>query len=58
MRVVDGAPWQRHRAGRREVSDSWGEAKHWILVDDALEVDQWRPAVIGKNGRAPAAISR
>jgi len=34
----------RHRAGRREVSDSWGEAKHWILVDDALEVDQWRPA--------------
>jgi hypothetical protein len=42
--VVDGAPWHRHRAGRRDVSDSWGDTKHWILVDDALEVDQWRPA--------------
>jgi len=42
--VVAGAPWQRHRAGRRDVLDSWGDPKHWILVDDALEVAQWRPA--------------
>src|ERR1700733_3608664 len=36
--AVDGAPWHRH------ASDSWGDTKHWILVDDLLEVDQWRPA--------------
>src|SRR5258705_6224900 len=36
--VVDGARWHRH------ASDSWGDTKHRILVDDALEVDQRRPA--------------
>src|SRR5882757_2332582 len=41
--VVDGAPWPRRRAARRDVSDSWGDPKHWILVDDPLEVDPWRP---------------
>ena len=25
-------------------SDSWGDPKHWILLDDPLEVDQWRAA--------------
>ena len=38
-----------HRVGRRDVSDSWGEPKHWILVDDPLEVAQWRPAVDRKE---------
>src|SRR6202022_4434409 len=47
--VVDGAPWHRHRAGRRDASDSWGDTKHRILVDDALEVDQWRPPVDRKE---------
>src|ERR1700730_15112925 len=36
--VVDGAAWHRH------VLDSCGESEHWILVDDLLEVGQWRPA--------------
>src|SRR5260370_7778399 len=32
--VVDGALWHRHRAGRRDVSGSWGDPKHWILVNN------------------------
>src|ERR1700724_3741934 len=42
--VGDGAAGHRRRAGRRDVPASEGDTKNWILVDDALEVDQWRPA--------------
>jgi hypothetical protein len=43
------ALWHRHRAGRHDASDSWGDPKHWILVDDPLEVAQWRSAVDRKE---------
>ena len=46
---MDGSPWRRHRAGRHDASGSWGDPKHWILVDDPLEVAQWRPAVDRKR---------
>src|ERR1700694_4863581 len=39
----------RHRAERHDASDSWGDPKHWILLDDPLEVAQWRPAVDRKE---------
>src|ERR1700736_479838 len=36
-------------SGKHYASDSWGDPKHWILLDDPLEVTQWRPAVDRKE---------
>jgi hypothetical protein len=48
-RVPTPAPWRRHRAERHDASGSWGDPKQWILLDDPLEVAQWRPAVDRKE---------
>src|SRR5271163_1244570 len=31
------------------ASDSWSDPKHWILLDDPLEVAEWRPPVNRKE---------
>jgi hypothetical protein len=45
-------------SGKHDASDSWGDPKHWILLDDPLEVAQWRPAVDRKEWGAPARSTR
>jgi len=54
--------WTGHhgtpRAGRHDVSDSWGDPNTGYSSTIALEVAQWRPPVDRKEWAAPAEISR